>query len=70
MIAVTGNRTVIVFVIHGGGYDDDDGRDGAGFDPCFGVAVWSKRSQTFFSKKAYYKLSCLSRIPLMPITRR
>ena len=45
-----GNRSIVVFGIHGGGCDDADGRGGAGFDPCYGVAVWDEHSQTFFSR--------------------
>jgi len=49
MIAVTGNRTVIVFDIHGGGYDDAYKQGVAHVDPCYGVAVWDEHIQTFVS---------------------
>lgn len=45
-----GNRTLVVFGIHGGGCEDADGRGGAGVDPCYGVAVWNQHSQTFLTR--------------------
>ena len=52
-----GDETFILIPIHGGGCVTSVGSSGAGADPCFVVATWDERAQTFRSKGGEIDLS-------------